>query len=152
MAFRSSLGYILRCFLPFLKVQIMFRIIMPRLLILSKAWYFKEVVLWSNCSESKNLTPHSKCIHVCTCSTLKLSKWVRVLYGTGYPFIWSSARTRGYETHTSCRAFGNGALTSWSVATGDRTPISCMQGEHSTKWTIADIHVHVMINLSSIYM
>ena len=30
-----------------------------------------------------------------------------------------------------------------SVATGDRTPISCMQGECSTNWTIADVHVHI---------
>ena len=71
--------------------------------------------------------PKCFCLFVCSCVRLlplircKLRQilvthdhWaVRVLYGTGYPFIWSSLRTRGYETHTSCRAFGNGALPTW---------------------------------------
>ena len=53
----------------------------------------------------------------------------------GLPFIMVIPRTR--DTHTCCRAFGSGAVTTCflrlrSVATGDRTPISSMRVKRST--------------------
>ena len=51
------------------------------------------------------------------------------------PLQWPSLRTR--DTHTSCWAFGNWAVTTCyecyrSVLTADRTPICCWRGERST--------------------
>ena len=46
---------------------------------------------------------------------------------TGNMFnIWS---LKTPDTHTCCRPYGAGFVTTWSVTIRDQTPISCMQGE-----------------------
>ena len=101
--------------------------------------------------------PKCFCLFVCSCVRLlplircKLRQilvthdhWaVRVLYGTGYPFYMVISEEPWPWNTLLAERLAMELYRLGSVATGDRTQISCMQGERSTNWTIADVHVHI---------